>query len=185
MSKKNFLHVTAKQEGIGGSYRLASLDRLANRQRVLEQNNGLGQADMMKNGNGTSATESSVNGNGGGFTVGVRKLSKNLVSWLVLFVVECCVTFVTDNLLTKKKAIHEEEITARKFTKRDQQTVFLLFVLHDFLFNEKKTEIFQNLLKIFSIFGKIPGTLYSISIELERFSKFFNIHSGNSKNSVK
>jgi hypothetical protein len=74
--QKNLLHVTAKQEGIGGSYRLASLDRLANRQRVLEQNNGLGQADMMKNGNGTSATESSVNGNGGGFTVGVRKIIK-------------------------------------------------------------------------------------------------------------
>lgn len=49
---------------------MASLDRLANRQRILEQNNGLGQADVK---NGGSATDSNVNGvNGGGFTVGVR-----------------------------------------------------------------------------------------------------------------
>jgi hypothetical protein len=64
------LHVRATQEGIGGSYRLASLDRLANRQRLLEQNNGLGQTDAK---NGHSTTDSSVNGNGGGFTVGVRE----------------------------------------------------------------------------------------------------------------
>lgn len=50
------------QEGIGGSYRLASLDRLANRQRLLEQNNGLGQLD---NKNGTTE-------NGGNITSGVR-----------------------------------------------------------------------------------------------------------------
>ena len=50
------------QEGIGGSYRLASLDRLANRQRLLEQNNGLGQLD---NKNGTTE-------NGGNITTGVR-----------------------------------------------------------------------------------------------------------------
>ncbi|KAG5676962.1 hypothetical protein PVAND_006754 [Polypedilum vanderplanki] len=39
-----------EKEGIGGSYRLASLDRLANRQRLLEQNNGLGQVDAKNNG---------------------------------------------------------------------------------------------------------------------------------------
>lgn len=52
---------------------MASLDRLANRQRLLEQNNGLGQADAK---NGISATvDSNVNGNGGGFSVGVRNIS--------------------------------------------------------------------------------------------------------------
>lgn len=98
MNVSNFLHInydfvfcflqTPKcvfacwQEGIGGSYRLASLDRLANRQRLLEQNNGLGQADAK---NGISATDSNVNGNGGGFTVGVRNYQFNL-SFIVMFV---------------------------------------------------------------------------------------------------
>jgi hypothetical protein len=49
---------------------LASLDRLANRQRLLEQNNGLGQADASKNG-GSTKTDSNVI-NGGGYAVGVR-----------------------------------------------------------------------------------------------------------------
>lgn len=51
---------------------MASLDRLANRQRMMEQNSGLGQADLK---NGSSTTDSNVNGNnGGGFPVGVRDL---------------------------------------------------------------------------------------------------------------
>lgn len=41
-----------KKDGIGGSYRLASLDRLASRQRILEQNGGYGALS----GNGTAAT---------------------------------------------------------------------------------------------------------------------------------
>ncbi|XP_037903350.1 septin-7 isoform X5 [Hermetia illucens] len=40
-----------EKEGIGGSYRLASLDRLASRQRLLEQNGGLGNVVLEKNGN--------------------------------------------------------------------------------------------------------------------------------------
>ncbi|XP_070497712.1 septin-7 isoform X7 [Chironomus tepperi] len=51
-----------EKDGIGGSYRLASLDRLANRQRLLEQNNGLGQLD---NKNGTTE-------NGGTITTGLQ-----------------------------------------------------------------------------------------------------------------
>lgn len=61
------------QDGIGGSYRLASLDRLANRQRILEQNNGLGQADL-KNGNGTATHENSntISNGSSGLSSGVR-----------------------------------------------------------------------------------------------------------------
>lgn len=42
-----------KKDGIGGSYRLASLDRLASRQRILEQNGGYGA--LSGNNNGTAA----------------------------------------------------------------------------------------------------------------------------------
>jgi len=49
---------------------------LANRQRVLEQNNGLGQTDMNKNGNATN--DNNVIGNGGGLTTGVRYFLVNL-----------------------------------------------------------------------------------------------------------
>uniref|UniRef100_A0A336MFU1 CSON014269 protein n=1 Tax=Culicoides sonorensis TaxID=179676 RepID=A0A336MFU1_CULSO len=38
-----------EKEGIGGSYRLTSLDRLAARQRILEQNNGLGTVQLNAN----------------------------------------------------------------------------------------------------------------------------------------
>lgn len=41
----------SSKDGIGGSYRLASLDRLANRQRILEQNGGLGNVNLERNGN--------------------------------------------------------------------------------------------------------------------------------------
>jgi hypothetical protein len=54
---------------IGGSYRLASLDRLASRQRLLEQNNGLGSNDIKT---AISSTENNVNGNGVGYTSVVR-----------------------------------------------------------------------------------------------------------------
>lgn len=40
------INTTNLQEGIGGSYRLSSLDRLAARQRILEQNNGLGNVQL-------------------------------------------------------------------------------------------------------------------------------------------
>ncbi|XP_037047418.1 septin-7-like isoform X4 [Bradysia coprophila] len=43
-----------EKDGIGGSYRLASLDRLATRQRILEQNGGLG---TLPDKNGTNGTE--------------------------------------------------------------------------------------------------------------------------------
>lgn len=68
------------QDGIGGSYRLASLDRLASRQRILEQNGGYGAvsgANIVGEKNGgmhttdgnngvhaASATNGNSNGNG-------------------------------------------------------------------------------------------------------------------------
>ncbi|XP_055920037.1 protein peanut isoform X5 [Eupeodes corollae] len=58
-----------EKEGIGGSYRLASLDRLANRQRMLEQNGGMGNVSLEKNGinyeatNGHSATKQIISTN--------------------------------------------------------------------------------------------------------------------------
>lgn len=65
------IHICSSQQkdGIGGSYRLASLDRLANRQRILEQNGGLGNVNLDRNGknhehsNGhAAAAVSSTNG---------------------------------------------------------------------------------------------------------------------------
>lgn len=46
-----------QKDGIGGSYRLASLDRLATRQRILEQNGGLGTLPDKNGTNGTNGTE--------------------------------------------------------------------------------------------------------------------------------
>lgn len=51
----------SKKDGIGGSYRLASLDRLASRQRILEQNGGYGSHSADKNG---THTDGNTNGNG-------------------------------------------------------------------------------------------------------------------------
>ncbi|XP_055838315.1 protein peanut isoform X2 [Episyrphus balteatus] len=51
-----------EKEGIGGSYRLASLDRLANRQRLLEQNGGMGNVSLEKNGIGGINNYESTNG---------------------------------------------------------------------------------------------------------------------------
>lgn len=65
---------------------MASLDRLASRQRMLEQNNGLGQADMK---NGSAATDNNVNGNGGGYQVGVRQFISLSVNYLSLLLVVC------------------------------------------------------------------------------------------------
>lgn len=48
---QDIMNVLLLKEGIGGSYRLASLDRLASRQRLLEQNGGLGNVVLEKNGN--------------------------------------------------------------------------------------------------------------------------------------
>ncbi|GAB0094726.1 Protein peanut [Sergentomyia squamirostris] len=45
-----------EKEGIGGSYRIPSLDRLAYKQRLLEQNGGLGGVSIEKNTNGDSAS---------------------------------------------------------------------------------------------------------------------------------
>jgi hypothetical protein len=60
------LPILELKDGIGGSYRLTSLDRLAARQRILEQNGGLGGFD--KNG-----TDRPLNGSGGvGYTSVVR-----------------------------------------------------------------------------------------------------------------
>lgn len=45
------------QDGIGGSYRLPSLDRLAYKQRLLQENGGLGgggASNLERNGNGDS-----------------------------------------------------------------------------------------------------------------------------------
>lgn len=58
------------KDGIGGSYRLASLDRLATRQRILEQNGGLG---TMPDKNGTNGTETN-----GSITHSVRIVKKHI-----------------------------------------------------------------------------------------------------------
>ncbi|XP_055688914.1 septin-7 isoform X3 [Lutzomyia longipalpis] len=49
-----------EKEGIGGSYRIPSLDRLAYKQRLLEQNGGLGGVVIEKNGNGDNAVLASA-----------------------------------------------------------------------------------------------------------------------------
>lgn len=73
------------QEGIGGSYRLSSLDRLAARQRLLEQNNGLGNVQLEpknghdgKNGSTTNGTTATSN-NGGGIPSGVSEGFENFL----------------------------------------------------------------------------------------------------------
>lgn len=43
------------KDGVGGSYRLPSLDRLAYKQRLLQENGGLGLVE--RNGNGTATTQ--------------------------------------------------------------------------------------------------------------------------------
>ncbi|KAL5288458.1 SEPT7 family protein [Megaselia abdita] len=61
-----------EKDGIGGSCRLASLDRLANRQRILEQNGGLGNVNLDRNGkminhessNGHAASSATFSTNG-------------------------------------------------------------------------------------------------------------------------
>lgn len=54
--------LTNEKDGIGGSYRLASLDRLATRQRILEQNGGYGA--LSGNGNGTTPATNADKKNG-------------------------------------------------------------------------------------------------------------------------
>lgn len=61
-----WLHHTHKKknkikDGIGGSYRLASLDRLATRQRILEQNGGYG---AISSANSTTLTANADKKNG-------------------------------------------------------------------------------------------------------------------------
>lgn len=67
MMDKLFIYCLIK-DGIGGSYRLASLDRLATRQRILEQNSGLGGGGV----GGIEKTNGSVETNGGVLPSSVR-----------------------------------------------------------------------------------------------------------------
>lgn len=50
------LHSFCLKDGIGGSYRLPSLDRLAYKQRLLQENGGLGLVERNGNGTGGSTT---------------------------------------------------------------------------------------------------------------------------------
>lgn len=50
------------KDGIGGSYRLASLDRLASRQRILEQNGGYGAVSTSVNSTTVTTTTDKKNG---------------------------------------------------------------------------------------------------------------------------
>lgn len=67
-----------KKDGSGGSYRLASLDRLATRQRILEQNGGNGIATVAEKahengGAGGGQSNGGSLGGGGGVPYSVSK----------------------------------------------------------------------------------------------------------------
>lgn len=68
------------KEGIGGSYRIPSLDRLAYKQRLLEQNGGLGLTERSTNGHPTQPTLSSASSSGAGSTDTVHITTSSLVS---------------------------------------------------------------------------------------------------------
>lgn len=71
------------KDGIGGSYRLASLDRLATRQRILEQNGGAGSlADK----NGTAVVSENGVSNGSSIPYSVRIQTNHISKALTMSV---------------------------------------------------------------------------------------------------